>query len=302
MNPHKQNLKPDALNQYRTHVGYSDESSWNQNRYRSIALVTAPTGIANTAGETVASLLSESEVSEFAWKYLTDAKHRFAAEKIVNHIVELANPGQLRIDVLVWDTHDARHKIRGRDDTENLARMYYHIHSNVLTSRWPWEAKWLFRIDERNDMDRDTLQECLSGRTRRERATSQLQFNGTTTNRFPPTIEWADSSKEPLIQVADLFAGMGAFSWNEALTHNQWRVNQSGQLSLMEQCADLPVSNSASFKHEALKHLESLGLPHISVKEGGSEGLRTRDPNNAINFWKYDPQGEFDKAPRRNEP
>ena len=284
-----------------THQGFSDESSWNQNRYRSIALVTAPTDIAIATRAKCALLLEESGVGEFAWKNLRDARHGFAAQKLIDSVVELTGAEQLRVDVLVWDTHDTRHQIYGRDDTENLARMYYHIHSNVRELRCPIEAKWFFHIDERSDLDRVTLEDCLAGRTRRERESLQLVLNGDNPERFPPSIEWADSSKEPLIQVADLFAGMGAFSWNEALTHSQWKANQSGQMSFMEEFAGPPVSNSASPKHETLKHFESLGLPYVSIGAGGKNGLRTSGPDNPINFWKYDPQGGFDKAPVRNE-
>ena len=284
-----------------THLGFSDESSWNRNRYRSIALITAPTDIADAARAKCVLLLEESGVEEFAWKSLRDAKHGFAAEKILDHVVALAEREQFRVDVLVWDTYDTRHQVHGRDDTENLARMYYHVHSNVREFRWPRAAKWLFYVDERNDMDRGTLEECLAGRTRRERETYQLSFSGNDAQRFPPKTEWANSATEPLIQVADLFAGLGAFSWNEALLHSQWTASQSGQRSLMGDATIPPVSNSAKPKHKVLKHLESLGLPDTSIGTGGGEGLRTSRPNNPINFWKYDPQGDFDKAPLRNE-
>ena len=284
-----------------THQGFSDESSWNQNRYRSIALVTALADIAVATRAKCVLLLEESGIDEFAWKSLRDARHGFAAQKLIDSVVEFAGSGQLRVDVLVWDTHDTRHHIYGRDDTKNLARMYYHIHSNVLTTRWPREAKWLFRVDERNDMDRGTLEDCLAGRTRKERESSQLMLNGDNPERFPPNIEWADSSKEPLIQVADLFAGIGAFSWNEALTHGQWMTNESGQMSFMDEFEGSPVSKSALPKHETLKHFESLGLSYVSIRVGSGEGLRTYGPDNPINFWKYDPQGGFDKAPVRNE-
>ena len=93
---------------YVSHRGFSDESSWNQNRYRSIGLVTASRDIANSTEEAVASALKESDIREFAWKELTTAKRRFAAQKIVDHIIKLASPGLLRVDVLIWDTmmHD----------------------------------------------------------------------------------------------------------------------------------------------------------------------------------------------------
>ena len=290
---------------YVTHKGFSDESSWNQNRYRSIGLVTALTGIADTAGKTVASALEESGVREFAWKDLTTAKRRFAAEKIVDHVFELASPGQLRVDVLIWDTHDARHRIMGRDDTANLARMYYHLMANVMRDRWPRDASWIQHVDKRTDIDWTELEQCLAGRTRKEREGAQAElFANTVTYRFLPIVEQVSSDEHVLIQVADLFAGMAAFSWNEAQSHGEWVTRQSRQLRqlrLMPQCTDVSISKSASPKHEVLERLASSRLFYVSLKAADGEGLRTYGPDHPINFWKYIPQGEFDKAPLRNE-
>ena len=286
-----------------THDGFSDESSWNLNRYRSIGLVTAPTGIADTAGKTLSLALEESGVREFAWKDLTTAKRRFAAEKIVDHVVGLASPGRLRVDVLIWDTHDARHRIPGRDDTANLARMYYHLMANVMRDRWPRDASWIQHVDERTDIDWTELEQCLAGRTRREREEAQAELiSNTATYRPSLIVEQASSDEHVLIQAADLFAGMAAFSWNEARRHVEWETRQVGQLRLMPHCTEVPVSKSASPKHEVLERLAASGLSYVSLKAADGEGLRTYGPAHPINFWKYIPQGEFDKAPLRNEP
>ena len=285
-----------------THLGFSDESSWNQNRYRSIGLVTAPRDIVDAATAKCNSLLEESGVREFAWKRLTDAKHKFAALKIVDQVVEFSRLGQLRIDVLIWDTHDARHQIQGRDDTANLARMYYHLMANVMRDRWFPHAIWILNVDERTDMDWKELEECLAGRTRKEREGAQARLiRIATTDKRPPTVCQASSGEHTLIQVADLFAGLGAFSWNATQSHREWVTRQSGQLRLMPQCTDVSVSKSASPKHAVLERLASSRLPDVSLNTADGEGLRTYRPSHPINFWKYTPQGGFDKAPRRNE-
>ncbi len=191
---------------YVSHRGFSDESSWNQNRYRSIGLVTASRDIANSTEEAVASALKESDIREFAWKELTTAKRRFAAQKIVDHIIKLASPGLLRVDVLIWDTHDARHRVVGRDDTANLARMYYHLMANVMRDRWPRDALWIQHVDERTDIDWTELEQCLAGRTRKERGVSQAEFFESKCKRSP-NVEQASSSEHVLIQVADLSGG-----------------------------------------------------------------------------------------------
>ncbi len=283
-----------------THKGYSDESSWNQNRYRSIGLVTAPSDIADTTGKTIASLLEESGLREFAWKDLTTAKRRFAAKKIIQCIVGIARPGNLRVDVLVWDTYDTRHRIRGRDDTANLARMYYHLLSQVMSVRWCRDARWLQYVDGRADIDWTELQDCLTGKTRKEReAPQQSAFSVTTGQRRSLEVVQGSSFEDVLIQAADLFAGMAAFSWNEALRHREWLIDQSSQLRLIPQCSDVTVSNSASEKHKVLKAFAALRPNYVVFRSDCEEGLITYGPQNPINFWKYTPQGEYDKAPVR---
>ena len=285
-----------------THKGFSDESSWNQNRYRSIGLVTMSSSVAHAIENSVISLLQESEVREFAWKDLTTAKRRFAAQKIVDRAVEFVSSRQLRIDVLTWGTHDTRHGIKGRDDTANLARMYYHLMVTVMRFRWPQSAKWVNYVDRRTDMDWGELEQCLAGKTRREREGAQGElFSGTAISVLPPRVVQASSNEHVLIQVADLFAGMAAFSWNEVKSHDAWVRQQSGQHRLIHQGAVVSISNSASPKHAALEYLASKRLPYVSLRTEEGEGLRTYSPRHPINFWKYEPQGDYDKAPRKYE-
>ena len=171
--------------------------------------------------------------------------------------------------------------------------------ANVMRDRWPRDALWIQHVDERTDIDWTELEQCLAGRTRKERGVSQAEFFESKCKRSP-NVEQASSSEHVLIQVADLFAGMSAFSWNEAQSHGEWLTTRAGQLRLIPQCSNVSVSNSAYPKHEVLEHLASRRLPYVSLKAANGEGLRTYGPDHPINFWKYTPQGEFDKAPLRN--
>ncbi len=173
MSVHERPVTIAAAKRAITHVGFSDESSWNQNRFRSIGLVTAPKDIAEHVAMNISELLAISGVGEFAWNRLRDAKHRLAAEKVVDYVVKHSHKGALRMDVIIWDTHDSRHNVPFRDDTANLTRMYYHLISDTAKNRWPTDASWLYCVDERTDVDWDALQQCLAGRTRKERECSQ---------------------------------------------------------------------------------------------------------------------------------
>jgi len=289
-----------------THLGYSDESSWNQARYRSLAFVTGTAEVIAETESSVLALLSDSDVRELAWKSLSSAKHRFAAIKVCDEIANVMTRQRLRIDVLMWDTHDSRHNVRRRDDSENLARMYYHLMSNVINLRWNAAGLWLVNADERNDMDWQTLEDCLHGRTRREKTARQQRFPdlGRLETARLPRVEQVSSADQPLVQVADLFAGLATFSWNQNADHSSWKQVgqeiQAGQQNMFANLGVGEVSKNAQFKHEVLDHFVGLHLTGVSMNNHSGEGLRTYGPRNPINFWRYEPKRTSDKAPRKN--
>ena len=289
-----------------THLGYSDESSWNQSRYRSLALVSGSAQAMADVESTVAILLRQSNVHELAWKNVRTARDRFAAMKVCDAVFNALHTRSVRVDVLIWDTHDSRHRVRGRDDSANLARMYYHLISNVINLRWHAGASWLLRADERTDMDWETLESCLRGRTRKQKTAAQRRLGGVLPPRTPapPRVEEASSSTNPLVQVADMFAGLAAFSWNQSAEHRRWKeVERGARAGQQNMFAGLGLgdgSKSAQFKHEVLDHIVGLSLPGVVMKAGEQEGLRTFGPQNRLNFWHYEPQRIDDTAPRRS--
>lgn len=118
-----------------THVAYSDESYYTDERYRSIAVVTLENSDKDNFSRTFGELISGSQISEFKWNKLRQARERFAAMKMIDEAIILAQNRHIRIDVLIWDTEDSRHGIKGRDDIANLQRMYYHLFKYVLKAK-----------------------------------------------------------------------------------------------------------------------------------------------------------------------
>ena len=206
--------------------------------------------------------------------------------------------------MLIWDVDDSRHRIHGRHDTENLARMYYHIMSNVVTYRWPDTAIWQLHADERGDMNWRTLEDTLQFPPRKLRNSTKPLIAEKSVSPFGRRVHvnQVKSSNEPLVQVADLFAGLAAFSWNKHVEYHGWRSRELGQLDMFSDLTHPKLSKSEAYKARALQHLyfqcSRRGL-RISLDHG--EGLRTRDPSMLINFWFYTPQHAEDRAPTRHE-
>lgn len=289
-----------------TNVGFSDESNWNKGRFRSLGLVTAPMGVADALSQGLRQLLDSSGVREFAWKRLDGAKERFAAEKMVKYAVSHAHAGRLRADVLVWDISDSRHTVAGRDDEENLGRMYYHLFRNVLRARWPSDSVWRLHPDEHSGMDWGTVQDCLESvavRTEIERSLfTGGEFRLILRREFGvEEVRCVPSGEHPLLQLADLLAGLAVFSREKYDVYERWRSRNSAQASLFDEEDDIDtLSRSSRERLPVLKTLDdSCKKEKLGVSLKRSRGLWTPDPRRPLNFWLYEPQQSQDKAPTR---
>ena len=286
-----------------THIAYSDESYQTASRYRSIAVVTLRATDERAITQSFSEILQGSGISEFKWEKLRQARERFAALKMLDKTIELAIQKKLRVDVLIWDTHDSRHQIPGRDDVANLQRMYYHLFKNVLQRRWPSESTWRLHPDENTALDWETVQDFLDAAGFGFRIDGNL-FEGGFRLRLKRDfgvlqIAQACSEKTPLCQVADLFAGLGAFSHSAYDKYETWLHLQSGQMSLFggRECT---VSNRERERFRVMQHLDKECKKHkLRVGLKSSRGFKTYDPQYPINFWLYEPQHPEDKAPIR---
>jgi hypothetical protein len=281
--------------------GYSDESHYNVGRYRSVALVSILETHSEKCDLQLRKILEINNVSEFAWKDLRSANVRKVAIEWLPIVFDLACQRNLRVDVLCWDTHDRRHNVPGRDDIKNLHRMYYHLLRNVLTKRWPNEFDWIICPDEQSALRWGSLRAFLEysreGRTGSKNIFTGLsytdEFHGL---RFEPQ----RSHEKPLVQVADLFAGVMIFSCEHferflcAIHQRQSRMFDSPPVKLTvgdrERC-------------QVLDHLDRLCKKHsFGVSLRTKKRLQTFDPDDparSFNFWWYESQYSDDRAPTR---
>lgn len=289
-----------------THVGFSDESNWNKGRFRSLGLVTAPVEALDDLNQRLTQLLDESGVSEFKWKKLRGAKERFAAQKMCDLAVDLAPSGWPRVDVLIWDIQDSRHDIPARDDIANLQRIYYHLFRNVLRSRWPHSAVWRLHPDEHTAMDWNTVQDCLENvadRLEIERSVfTKGQFRIRLRREFGlEEIRSVSSHEQPLLQLADLFAGMAVFSRDQFDAYQEWLAAKDPQSRLFDDRNEAPdASRSSRERFLVLQHLDdACKRRKLGVSLKSKRGLWTPKPENPLNFWMYEPQHPADRAPQK---
>lgn len=291
-----------------SHIAYSDESYYTNDRYRSVAVVTFENKNKEYFSSTFRRILDSSQVSEFKWNKLRQARERFAAIKLIDEVISLAQKKLIRIDVLIWDTQDSRHQVEGRDDIANLQRMYYHLFKNVLKIRWSTQSTWFLFPDENSALDWQSVQDFL------DTAGLSFQVLGGLFDNKPFSIrlsrdfqiigiEEISSEKEAICQVSDLFAGIGAYSHSSFAKYIEWEERENGQMRLFTETSaeNQKFTNSEKERFIIMKYLdESCKRNKFRVSLKSGKGFKTFDPRFPINFWMYEPQNLKDKAPTKN--
>lgn len=185
--------------------------------------------------------------------------------------------------------------------------MYYHLLRNIARK---WNiTSWSIYIDKDENVDFDVLRECLNS------SIDQID-----TGQFPEIIESLEqikelevvkeisevesSREEPLVQLADLFAGLARFSNEKGVECCEWLAiyGNPDQKPLMD-LNSLETNSSEYSKSEVCRYyligeINKLCKKHklyVSLKD--EKRLQTKNPRSPMNFWIYEPQGDYDKSP-----
>jgi hypothetical protein len=105
-----------------THLAFSDESCYNEKRFRSLSMVTIEKSLKEKIGHSIQKIYTESNVSILEWKKIESAKDRLCAIKVLDFLFSFLHQGKLKADVIIWDIEDSRHNIEKRDDLENCSK------------------------------------------------------------------------------------------------------------------------------------------------------------------------------------
>jgi len=281
----------------KNYLAFSDDSKNNNGRYRGLALVTLTKENLTILEDDFLKILEESGVdSEFKWSKVRNAKYSFVANKIIDFVFKKKD--LLCIDVLIWDTTDSRHSgVRGRDDNANLVRMYYHLVSNSLARRYLInDSHWFWYPDHQSDVDWSELGKCILYKNHLLIADLFNQSSSFGRIRLKNIVP-SESHKKPLIQIADMFAGLVVFSWAEFSTIMD--VKNSTQGELFSTKKDLaPGKREKSLI--ALKFNNLCKRNKLMVAFDSTKGFYSYDRNAFVNFWIYEAHGDYDKAPYKS--
>ena len=291
-----------------THVSFSDESHWSEGQYRSICLVSLSKDDLECLEDELSSIINRAGINEFKWTKLKSRPYASFAQEMCDFAIRSAVRGQLRIDVLIWDMTDSRHSGGQVDDARNLGIMYHHLFRNVLRMRWPHDALWTLYPDQHNQIDWETVEECL------EHVSTQIDFeapsllNETGYVRLLQEFGLAkvcpvESHGHPLLQLADLFAGLSVFSHEKYAEYVEWQKANPAQPSLLpldNGSGEADFTKRSKSRFSVLQYFDSRCKSHkLGVSLKGKKGLQTHGPHNPLNFWMYEPQHPADRAPQK---
>jgi len=117
-------------------------------------------------------------------------------------------------------------------------------------------------------------------------------------------IETRSSKDEPIVQLADLFAGFARFSREKGKRYWSWLKTEETKcqpsLFLIEDNNSGEISKADKARFSLLREFDNFCKKRklgVSLKE--KKYLWTPNPENPVNFWSYEPQHEMDKAPTR---
>ena len=284
-------------------IVFTDESSISGSRYPSISAFSIPYGSFNYMTERYQHILRELEISEFKWNKLRNNNYYECAKRIVDVLFKYLYEDQLRIDVVIWDTYDSRHNIKRRDDISNFERMFFHLLKISLKKR-EHGSIYHIRPDERGGIDWETIKDCLNGIGRKRHSERTLfgELFSDPSFTIKSFVE-KDSKKEILIQIPDLFSGMASYSKYYYQEYREWKKQnfEQEQLSLFETQKDELTSRKIYCSKILDYFYEKCKLNKMSVSLQSNKCLYSYKPHKPINFWHYQPQGDYDKAPTKKK-
>jgi hypothetical protein len=279
-------------------AAFADESRHCEGQFRSVAAISIPSRHVLSLNERLRDVMQRGCVAELKWHKVKGAKARFCAMAALSAFIpEFIHRGG-RADILIWDVQDSRHRVLRRNDRKNFERMFFHLHK-ALMSRRPLGEEWHIRPDERLDIDWETIRACLSsvGGWKRYFESPLLGESLSVASFQIRSFREARSVETPLCQLADLFAGMGAYSRLRCRDLKLWLEEQSGQVDLFGR-PEAVLTGRDKERFPVIKHLSELcEAQKLGVSLEAKGYLRTLDPRNPINFWHYTPQHDADRAP-----
>lgn len=109
------------------------------------------------------------------------------------------------------------------------------------------------------------------------------------------------SEEQPLIQLADIFAGFTCFSREKADEFARYKKEKERYLqpSLFSDTQEEEIRQTLKNRFELIEIIKDRCKKSVNLDTNNY--LKTYDPSQPVNFGNYEPQGNYDKAPTKQK-
>lgn len=284
------------------HYIFSDESGWNKDtRFGSLAKISGTYENTKDLNNELNNILLLSNKKEIKFHGIKGNEHKNIATEFYKVAFEYLKSNKIKVHILVWDKHDHRHNVKGRDDVENLKRMYFH-NLKVLKKHWNIETVWSFFPDEFNQIDweEDVIKyfKNLGLLNNNQNQLELFTYLSDIKIKYN-NVKELQSVYYPIIQLADLFAGAVRTSRNESANFFPWflQTKNESQFSLFDKETIVVTSNMLP-KYNTMKVFKELADKYsMGISLTKDNYFKTYNKKSNIFIWHYEPQSTLDKAP-----
>jgi len=247
-------------------------------------------------------ILDEHNVSEIKFHKVKGFKYSTVATEFIDiGLAEIAK-NKIKANVIVWDKQDSRHAVTNRCDIENLKRMYYHNLKNIKL-HWRINTTWGFYPDEFSAIKWGSIIKHIENtRFDKSRRTEENLFAEIYNFNFPQYKGYKelDSKMYPLLQLADLFAGVVRTSRDKSKEFKYYLEKKKNQYSLFPIQNEVEIPNNLKPKLKVLDSFKKTsGAYKLGVNFSDEEYFKTFNMSKGIFIQHYEPQGLYDKAPTK---
>ena len=278
---------------------YSDESGINAgDRYTSISVVSGEADVLDRLRDRLSETLKDKKVKEVKF-FDTRRGHRSTYTEAAIGFIECAVNdfavyGRVRVDTITTDNKPLERDDYDFDNGPDLERMYYTVLADMVR-RWGY-TKWRFYPDMNSKVDWSEIVSYLNRTKLRKRIEKplliKLMLDENAEFEFSE-VKQVDSVEEPLVQLADLFAGMARFSHDSKeydVNCAEWlkrsKHEKQGELIKIMKQDSWNIPKSVECRYGVIGSMVSICHSHsLYVSINSENHLRTYRPKNPINFW-----------------
>lgn len=234
---------------------------------------------------------------KFKWNKFNSRDKVNALEEFLEYFFKLMFGNIVFIHTIIWDIQDSRHEIVGRDDNKNLSMMYYKLIKNFSEDKLKNGDVLTIYPDRNNSIDWSLIEEILPNDGIYN--TKKLSFCTACFSKV--MIEESNTSENALIQIADIFAGMGRTSYEDYDNYEKWTNRTQQSLFPNENLNRVQISGKDKHRFKIYEFVDKQSKRKSwTVSLRTNKGFSTYDKSKPLNFWFYKPQHDEDKAPLKN--